>query len=63
MDAKGVALLFIIDSCVPTMKVKRQVKGQKEKVTVPYPIIVKVYNQGMKGTDVMDQLKETYEID
>ena len=55
MDTKGVVLLSTIESCVPTVNVKRRFKGQKEKVTVPYPVIVKAYNQGMKGTDVMDQ--------
>ena len=63
MDTKGVVLLSTIDSCVPTVTVKRRVKGQKEKFTAPCPIIVKAYNQGMKGTDVMDQLKVTYEVD
>ena len=63
MNIKGVVLLSTIDSCVPTVNVKRRVKGPKEKVTVPCPVIVKAYNQGMKGTDVVDQLKETYEID
>ena len=58
MDTKGVIPLSTIDSCVPTVNVKRRVKGQKEKVRVPCPIM-----QGMKGTDVMDQLKVTYEID
>ena len=48
---------------MPTVNLKRRVKGQKEKVTVPCPVIVKAYNQGMKGTDVADQLKVTYEID
>ena len=42
MDTKGVILLSTIDSCVPTVSVKRRVKGQKEIVTVPYPITVKV---------------------
>ena len=55
MDTKGVVLLSTIESCVPTVNVKRRFKGQKEKVTVPYPVIVKAYNQGMKGTDVVDQ--------
>ena len=63
MDTKGVVLLSTIDSCVPTVNVKRRVKGQKEKVTVACPVIVKAYNQGMKGTDVVDQLKVTHEID
>ena len=63
MDTKGVVLLSTIDSCVLTVNVKRRVKGQKEKVTAPCPVIVKAYNQGMKGTDVVDQLKVTYEID
>ena len=64
MDGQGVVLLStIIDSCVPRVNVKQRVKGQKEKVTVPYPVIVKAYNQGMKGTDAGDQLKVTYEID
>ena len=63
MDTKGVVLLSTIDSCVPTVNVKRRVKGQKEKVRVPRRIIVKAFNQGMKGTDVMDQLRVTYEID
>ena len=30
MDTKDVVLLSTIDSCVPTMNVKRRVKGQKE---------------------------------
>ena len=63
MDIKGVVLLSTIDSCVPTVNVKRRVKEQKEKVTVPCHVIVKAYNQGMKGTDVMDRLKIAYEID
>ena len=57
MDTKEVVLLSTIDSCVPTVNVKRRVKGQKEKVTLPCPIIIKAYNQRMKETDVMDQLK------
>ena len=63
MDTKDVVLFSTIDSCVPTVNVKRRVKGKKEKVIVPCPVIVKAYNQGMKGTDVVDQLKVTYEID
>ena len=63
MDTKGIVLLSTIDSCVPTVNVKRRVKGKKEKVTVPCAIIVKAYNQGLKRTNVMDQLKATYEID
>ena len=63
IDTKGVVLLSTIESCVPTVNVKPPVKGQNEKVTAPSPIIVKAYYQGMKGTDVMHQLKVTYEID
>ena len=63
MDTKDVVLLSTIDSCVPKVNVKRRVKGQKKEVTVPCLIIVKVYNQGIKATDVMNQLKVTYEID
>ena len=63
MDTKGVVLLSTIDSCVPTVNVKRRVNGQKGKVTVPCLIIVKAYNQGIKGTNAKNQLKVTYEID
>ena len=45
IDTKGVVMLSTIESCVPTVNVKRRVKQQKEKVTVPCPIIVKAYNQ------------------
>ena len=63
MDTKGVIVLSTIDSSMPVVPVRRRLKGQKEKVTIQCPLMVKTCNNGMKGTDLMDQLKTSYEVD
>ena len=63
MDTEGVIVLSTIDSSTPVVPVRRRVKGQNEKVTAECPLMVKTYNNGMKGTDLMDQLKASYEVD
>ena len=37
-------------------------KGTKRKA-IECPLMVKTYNNGMKGTNLMDQLKASYEVD
>ena len=63
MDTKGVIVLSPIDSFMPVVPVRRRVKGQKEKITIQCSLIVKTYNNGMKGTDLIDQLKASHQID
>ena len=63
MDTKGVIVLSTIDSSMPVVPVRRRLKGPKGKVTVEYPLKVKTYNNRTKDTDLMDQLKASYEVD
>ena len=43
--------------------VQRQMKGSVTKVPVPYPDIIKIYNQGMSGVDLVDQRAAAYYVD
>ena len=63
MDTKGVIVLSTIDSSMPVVPVRRRLKGQKEKITIECPLMVKIFNSDMKGTDLMDQRKACYEVD
>ena len=63
MDTRAVLLLSTIESAMPTVIKKRRQKGSRERVDVRCPKIVETYNQGMNGTDLMDQLKVCYEND
>ena len=37
--------------------VQRRQKGHQEKVNVPCPTMIRAYNNGMNGTDVMDNAR------
>ena len=63
MNTKGVIVLSTIDFSMPVVPGRRRLKEQKEKVTIECPLMVKTYNNGMKRTDFMDQLKASYEVD
>ena len=63
MDTKGVIVLSTINSSMPVVPVRQRLKGKKEKVTVKCPFMIKTYNNGIKGTDLMDQLKASYDVD
>ena len=47
------------DQVEPTGKVQRWVKG-KGQVQVSQPNVIKAYNEGMGGVDMMDRLLESY---
>lgn len=63
MDNKAVHLLSTITSSEEMITVRRRQKGQKEKVSVPCPAMIRDYNNGMNGTDVMDQRTKPYSFD
>ena len=42
---------------------ERRVKGQKDKVRVDCPVLVKLYNKHMGGVDINDRMKSTHEQD
>ena len=42
---------------------ERRVKGQKDKVRVDCPILVKLYNKHMGGVAINDRMKSTHEQD
>ena len=62
MDNKAVYLLSTITSS-NEITVRRRQKGQKEKVNVSCPAMIRDYNNGMNGTDVMDQRTKPYAFD
>ena len=48
---------------MPKAQVKRREKGQRKKIATPCPLIVQIWKSGIKQTDLMDQLKVTYQIE
>ena len=42
--------------------VTRKVKGQSTKIPVPRPEIIKGYNSGMGGVDLLDQKTASYKL-
>ena len=63
MDTKSVIVLSMIDASMPTEPMRLRIKGHKNRLTIHCPLIVKTYNNGMKGTNLMNQLKASYEVD
>ncbi len=63
MDNKAVHLLSTISSSNEMITVRRRQKGQMEKVNVSCPTMIRDYNNGMNGTDVMDQRTKPYAFD
>ena len=44
-------------------KAERRIKGQKEKIRVDCPDVIKLYNKYMGGVDINDRMKSTHEQD
>ena len=63
MDTKGVIVLSAIDFSMPVVPVQRRIKEQKENLTMECPLIVKTYNNSIKGTDLINQQKTSNEVD
>ena len=61
-DNRSVHVLSTIDGTEMT-NVKRRQRGQSEKVNEPCPKMISTYNDGMKGTDLMDQKTKPYCFD
>ena len=43
--------------------VSRRVKGQSAKIPIPCPQVIKDYNSGMGGVDLLDQKTAAYKLD
>ena len=48
---------------MPKAQVKRRAKGQRKKIATSCPLMVQIWKSGIKRTDLMDQLKVTYQIE
>ena len=54
MDNRSVLLLSsALEGMNDTLSAQRREKGSKTKSSVPYPKVVKLYNSGMGGVDLM----------
>ena len=61
---RGVTLLgTALEGCNQILSVSRRVKGQSTKTSVPCSEIIKNYNSGMGGFDILDQKTEAYRLD
>ena len=47
---------------MPKAQVKRRAKGQRKKIATPCLLMVQIWKSRIKRTDLMDQLKVTYQI-
>ena len=60
-------LVLLLPSALERMNdilsVQRKEKGSKTKPLVPCPKVVKLYNSGMGGVDLMDQRNAAYRLD
>ena len=55
-DNRGVTMLgTYLEECNKVSTVTRTAKGQSAKIPVPCPKIIKDYNYGMGGVDLLDQ--------
>ena len=63
MDNKSVILLSNYFNPKETQQIERRVKGSKDEVKVTCPSVIQEYNQFMRGVDLSDQMKVTYEVD
>ena len=52
-----------LEECDKILTVSGRVKGQSAKIPVPYPEIIKDYNSGMSGVDLLDQKASAYKLD
>ena len=63
-DNRGVVLVGSnIDGPDDSSSVQRREKGNSSKTSFPCPQLVKSYNKGMGGADLLDQLTFTYRLD
>ena len=61
LDNRGVTMVGICpEERDKISTVSRRVKGQSAKTSVPYPEIIKDYNSGMAGVDLLDQKTAAY---
>ena len=64
MDNRSVLLLWsALEGMNDTLSVQRRPKGSKTKSLVPCHKVVKFYNSGMGGVDLMDQHTAAYRLD
>ena len=63
MENKSVILLSNYFNPKETQQIEHRVKGSKDKVKVTCPYVIQEYNQFMRGIDLSDQMKVTYEVD
>lgn len=61
-DKKTVSLASNFHSIAPINQCKRFSTTQKKHILVPQPNIVKCYNSGMGGVDLLDEMINTYRI-
>ena len=52
-----------LEECDKILTVLRRVKRQSAKIPVPCPEIIKDYNSGMGGVDLLDQKTAAYKLD
>ena len=63
-DRRSVLMLFSnIEGMSTTSTVLRRQKGSASKIKVPCPDVIKMYNQGMGGVDLIDQRTAAYHLD
>ena len=63
-DNRGVTMVgTCLEECNKVSIVRRRVKGQSTKIPVPYSEIIKDYNSGMGGVDLLDQKAAAYKLD
>ena len=63
-DNKAVLLLATnVEGMSGSSNVMRRMKGSSTKTPVPCPNIIKMYNNGMGGVDLMDQKTAAYRLD
>ena len=63
-DNRGVTMVgTCLEECDKISTVSRKVKGQSAKIPVPCPEIIKDYNSGMGGVDLLDQKTAAYKLD
>ena len=64
MDSRSVLLLSSASGGInDILSIKRTEMGSKTKFLVPCPKVVKLYNSGMGGVDLMDERTVAYRLD
>ena len=62
-DNRGVSMVGIcLEECNKVPTVTHRVKGQSAEIPVPSPEIIKVYNSGMGGNDLLNQKNSCLQI-